>query len=327
MFLKSKPRPRTPAQGFGFVELVGGSSRVIIIPALGGKIAAMEMAGRQWLWQNEKMPFSEPVDGASYVDTADSGGYDECFPTVAPCHLPGHIKRYGGLQLPDHGELWSQAAEVRVETHDEGPRARTEWLGRRMAYRFAREVSVTSDGAVTMRYEVTNTGAERLPFLWSAHPLLSLTPDTHIELPSGSRLRVAAQHGIDLTLMGSDARWPRLRTTSGEADLSHPDSVARRYACKVFVDLTAGHAAVVERDTRLDVEFDAREVPNFGLWINKGEWGPKRARYTNVGFEPCIGAPDLLSEAIGAWQSAHWLAPDETRRWSLRWTAMPRTPT
>lgn len=325
MFLKSKPRHTTPSQGFGFVELVGGTSRVVIVPALGGKIAAMEMAGKQWLWQNDKISFAEPVDGASYMETGDSGGYDECFPTVAACNLPGHIKRYGGLHLPDHGELWSQPADVRIETHDDGPRARTVWDGRRMAYRFEREVIVTKDGVVTMHYQVKNTGAEKLPFIWSSHPLLPLTAETNIELPSGSRLRVAAQHGIDLTLMGSDARWPRLRTTHGEADLSHPDAVARRYACKIFLDLTAGRAALVERDARLDVEFDTREVPNFGLWINKGEWGPRRARYMNIGFEPCIGAPDSLSEAIGAWQSAHWLAPDETRRWSLRWTAMQRT--
>jgi galactose mutarotase-like enzyme len=325
-FLKFSSGTKAPAQGFGFVELKAGTSSVIIVPSLGGKIASLHMGGREWLWQNDKIPFAPPVDGASYVETADSGGYDECFPTVAACNLPGHIKRYGGLALPDHGELWSQSAAVRVETHDGGPRARTEWEGRRMAYRFAREIIVTPDGAVTMNYEVTNGGSEKLPFLWSAHPLLPLTAETHIELPVGSRLRVAAQHHIDLTLMGSDARWPRLRTTHGEADLSYPDGVAKRYACKVFLDLAAGHAAVVEREARLEVDLDTREVPNFGLWINKGGWAPKRGlHYMNFAFEPCIGAPDSLSEAIGAWDSAHWLAPDERRRWSLRWTAMPRT--
>ncbi len=324
-FLTSRSLPSHAAQGFGFAELTGGSTRVVIVPSLGGKIAQIEMAGRQWLWRNDDIPFAEPVDGASYADTADSGGYDECFPTVAPCHLPGHLKRYGGLALPDHGELWAQRVECTVETLDEGLRARIQWEGRRMAYRFQRDVLVTSDGAVTMRYEVANAGAEKLPFLWSAHPLFPLTPDTELELPAGSRLRVAGQHGIDLTLMGGDARWPKIRTPKGEADLSRPDGVAKRYACKVFLDVTAGRAAIVERDARLDLEFDAREVPNFGVWINRKGWGPRRRRYLNFAFEPCIGAPDSLSEAIGAWQSAHWLAPGETRRWSLRWIAMPRT--
>jgi len=42
------------------------------------------------------------VDVFSYVETADSGGYDECFPTVGPCTLPSDVERYGGLALPDH---------------------------------------------------------------------------------------------------------------------------------------------------------------------------------------------------------------------------------
>ena len=43
------------------------------------------MAGREWLWTSDVIAHQTPIDGASYVETADSGGYDECFPTVAAC--------------------------------------------------------------------------------------------------------------------------------------------------------------------------------------------------------------------------------------------------
>jgi hypothetical protein len=68
---------------FGSAELRAGTTKVVIIPALGGKIASMEMAGREWLWTSDVISQQTPIDGASYVETADSGGYDECFPTVA----------------------------------------------------------------------------------------------------------------------------------------------------------------------------------------------------------------------------------------------------
>ena len=93
---------------FGFIELQGGATRVRIVPALGGRIVSLVALGREWLWTNEALPAREPADGASYGETGDSGGYDECFPTVAACNIPNGVARFGGLALPDHGELWAQ---------------------------------------------------------------------------------------------------------------------------------------------------------------------------------------------------------------------------
>ena len=89
-----------------------------------------------------------------------------------------------------------------------------------------------------------------------------------------------------------------------------------------------GRAAIVEGDSRLEVMFDAGDVPNFGLWINRGGWTPlKRGKpYSNLAFEPCIGAPDTLEEALGAWKNAHWLDSGRSRRWQLRWRAAPVEP-
>ena len=315
---------------FGVAELNGGGTRLSIIPALGGKIAAMELGGRQWLWTSDTIPYAEPVDGASYVETADTGGYDECFPTVGACVLPSGIEKYGGLSLPDHGELWAQRPTIDVETLADAQQATCVWTGRRMPYRFTRVVRVDGTDAVTMRYSVTNEGTARLPFLWSSHPLLPLTPETRIELPEGARVRVFAEHGVDLGGTLAEHRWPRMTVTKKEkkriADFSHPDAVARNYACKLFLDMPVGRAAVVEGAARLEVEYDAREVPNFGLWLNRRGWTPfkgglfRRARpYLNFAFEPCIGSPDPLSDALVGWQDAHWLQGGETRTWTLTW--------
>ena len=128
-------RPTTrhfPTAGeFGFVEIRGGTSRIVCVPALGGKIVDMEIGGRQWLWKSDIIPFAPPQEGASYVETADSGGFDECFPTVAACRIPGWVRGWGGVELPDHGEVWSQMPEMDIDTTEDGQAVVTTWEGRR----------------------------------------------------------------------------------------------------------------------------------------------------------------------------------------------------
>ena len=328
-FGRSRPVELTPhLEDFGFAELRGGGSRVLIVPALGGKIAQMELGGHQWLWTSDVTPYSLPDENASYLETADTGGYDECFPTVGSSKVPTWVRGFGGTQLPDHGELWSQTPTIEVRTSSEGHSATTTWMGRRMPYRFTREVRVTPTGDVECDYEATNTGQDRVPFIWAAHPTVNLTSATRIEFPAATRMHVYTQHEIALGVGATDLRWPMVRSSGKLLDMSYPFGVAKRYACKLFLEMREGRAAIIEAGLRLEVSFKVDEVPNFGLWINRGAWTPlKRGKpYSNVSFEPCIGAPDTLEEALGAWKNAHWLDAGKSRRWSLRWRAVPHEP-
>lgn len=320
----SKPKKHFPVPGdFGFVELRGGDTRVVIVPSLGGKIAEMELGGRQWLWKSDVIPYARGIDGMSYVETADSGGYDECFPTVGSCRIPGWVRAFGGVELPDHGELWAQEPELEIHTGVEGQSAVLTWRGSRLPYRFQRSVRVAPTGEVRLDYAAVNDGHERLPFVWSSHPLFPMTPETRIVLPEGARLRVFARHEIEMGEVRSEHRWPYVRGGGKVHDFVSPYAVAKRYACKLFLDMTEGHAAIREGDLELTVRFDTREVPHFGLWLNKRGWTPFRREepYLNLAFEPCIGAPDTLADALGDWKSASWLEPGAERRWSLEWTA------
>ena len=321
------------APAFGFAALHGGDSRVTLVPALGGKLSEIQLAGRQWLWHNPQMPFALPVDGESYVRTADSGGFDECFPTVAECRLPTWVKGAGDAALPDHGELWSQAPAVSIETTGTGHRASCTWHGVRLPYRFTRTVTVRPDGSIDFAYAAENTGPHRLPFVWSSHPLFPLTAQTRIELPDGARTRVWSQHGADFGGPLAEQRWPRLRAARSMADLSWPGrALSQPFACKLFVELPPRRTvlAIEEGATRLEMILDGATVPQVGVWINRGGWSPFAARrpflpwrrrkpYFNLAIEPCIGAPDSLTEALGAWASAHWIEPRSTSQWSMAW--------
>ncbi|MDQ8154985.1 MAG: hypothetical protein P3B98_10020 [Gemmatimonadota bacterium] len=318
---------------FGTVELRGGNARVVLVPSLGGKLSELWFGERQWLWRNPQLPFRLPTPGTSYVLTADSGGYDECFPTVGACALPSLVRGAGGRELPDHGELWSQQPSLQLTTGEAGHRAHCVWQGEALPYRFERSVVVTPRGEVRCEYAATNLGEQKIPFIWSAHPLLPLGADTRLELPEGARVRVWAQVGVDLGGMAAEHRWPRARCGGQLLDFSVPARAWKKpFACKLFVDLPPGvHALrVLEGDQALTAHVDAAEVPHLALWINRGAWNPlprtswmpwrRPAPYHNFAFEPAIGAPDTLSDALGAWEGAHWLEAGETRRWTLTWT-------
>jgi galactose mutarotase-like enzyme len=315
------------------VVLRGGGSRVDVASALGGKLARLELGGRQWLWTNDALTRGEPTDAlasdsASYAREGDSGGWDECFPTVSACRLPQDVQRFGGLVLPDHGELWSQRAQTSRLREPAGEAALTRWAGRRMPYVFERTTRVEGNGAVELRYLVRNESDGPLPYLWSSHPLFPLTPATRLELPEGAKVRVWTHQGLELGPPGSEHRWPRVRAQDKELDLSRPGAVPGAWAMKLFVDVSESAArplrlALAEGTSRLVIELEPREVPTVGLWINNHGWTPfeGRAPYSNLGLEPCLGAPDDLSTALGAWRAAQWLGPKETRSWKLRLAA------
>ena len=321
---------------FGIVELRGGGARVALAPALGGRIVALELAGRQWLWINPDLPFRDPATegtgsgGASYAEIGNSGGYDECFPTVAACVLPSGTPRFGGLALPDHGELWRTRPAVTFEQDDAGQRATCTWTGQRMPYTFVRTVQVTTLGEVRMLYAVENRGTDPLPFVWSSQPLLPLTDRTQLDLPTGALVRVADSQGTPMRGITPEFRWPTVRLASRIADLTCPAANGRRYTFKGFVDVPTGRVVVgvTEGDLRLDVRIDGREVPNLAIGINNGmapATAPNRPQQT-LAFAPCIGGPDSLTAALNAWRKAHWIAPAQRQTWSVTWSARKLAP-
>jgi hypothetical protein len=111
----------------------------------------------------------------------------------------------------------------------------------------------------------------------------------------------------------SEHRWPFVRAAGRVLDFLTPFDVAKEYACKLFLEPTVGKACLRQGDDELEVTFDTSEVPHLGVWINKGGWTPFRRErpYLNLAIEPCLGAPDALSDALGDWKRAQWLEPGE----------------
>src|SRR4051812_5409782 len=167
--------------GFSAYVLDNGILRVVVLPQLGGKIISFYRieSRNEWLlgWPHPAQPPRVPRYGEGFEEYGPSG-FDECFPTVAPCLYPQ--TQGAPLLLPDHGELWSSVSKVSQPSD-----AFTVSVnGAALPYVFSRSITL-HDSTVRFHYEVENRGTSAFHYLWSAHPLLRVVEGDEIFLPQG----------------------------------------------------------------------------------------------------------------------------------------------
>lgn len=315
------------AQGFDAIRLHNGLIELVLVPELGAKISSLRdlRTAREWLWTSERTAYERQDYGASYVTRADTGGWDECFPTVAACRYP--LPPWQGSLLPDHGELWPAAWTTTVEEAPNAVVLHSSTQGAQLPYTFARTIRLAAGSSVLeLFYSVTNAGAHELAFIWSSHPLFGLEPGMRLRLPDGARLNVyLAAAGTDLP-GGRPLAWPPRVTAHGRAvrleELPGPEA---GLAFKLWSEpLPEGWAELESRQGRLRFEFDPTEVPQVGLWLNAGGWaGDGGTPHYNLALEPCIGAQDSLEDAVATHGQYGRLAPGARREWRLRVRLQP----
>lgn len=312
------PFRQTTVSGFPAIALRSAELEVIVVPAIGMKLTNLRRpGGREWLWRNDQIPLALPEPGASYVETADSGGWDECFPTVAPCPLPGAPA--GTPPLPDHGELWSAFWASSVFDHASGTTLVSSTEGSSLPYEFHRQITLDPvEPVLHLRYRLRHTGASPFPWIWSSHPLFNVQPGSTLSLPGVDRVKVDAVHGRDDLSRNDVLSWADdLGGDPEQFTFPQPGG----WALKLFADLgPAGRMVLTDprQEERLEMTVRQDEVPQVGVWINCAGWAPEGRRpYYNLALEPCIGAPDRLDEAVMTWGTAQTLQPGEVRGWSV----------
>ncbi|CAN5882585.1 hypothetical protein BH24GEM1_BH24GEM1_30710 [soil metagenome] len=312
------PIRQTSVSGLPAIALRAGQLEAVVVPAVGMKLTNLRrLRGREWLWRNDQIPLALPRQGASFVETADSGGWDECFPTVGPSPIPGAPP--GTPPLPDHGELWGARWASSVLEHAGGLTLTASAGGGLLPYEFHRDVTLdTREPVMRLRYRVRNTGHSSFPWIWSAHPLFNAQPGTTLELPTVHQVRLDAVHGMPELSRNDIVGWPV--AFGGEPGrFTFPDHGA--WAVKLFGDVgPSGRMLLTDprRGERLEMVVRPEEVPQVGIWINCRGWAPPGVRpYYNLALEPAIGAPDRLDDAVLDWKAAETLGPGEERSWAL----------
>ena len=308
---------QTTVSGFPAIALYSDEMEVVAVPSIGMKLTNLRRRrGREWLWRNDQLPLRIPGPGSSYVDTADSGGWDECFPTVGPSPLPGAPP--GTPPLSDHGELWSAGWTSSIYDHAEGTTLAGTATGLALPCEFHRELTLDRvEPVMRMRYRLRHTGGAPFPWIWSAHPLLNVQPGSLLELPTVSQVKLDAVHGRDDLARGDVVSWAG--AIGGERDrFAFPAD--GRWAVKLFADIgPSGRMLLTDprRGEWLEMVVRPEAVPQVGVWINCRGWAPAgRTPYYNLALEPCIGAPDRLEDAVH-WGTAQVLDPGAERGWDV----------
>lgn len=302
------------------VTLSSAALEVAVLPELGGKLVRLARPGPVAQSGHDRRednvlleppeaerPWRPATHGARFEDF-DVSGLDDCFPTVAACPAPDEP----ALRLPDHGDLWS----VPWQLDAAGDSLTLSARARSLPCRLTRRVSLDGN-RVRLDYTLASEADRPLAYLWSAHPLLAVSPGSRIHLPAEvSALLLEWSAGDRLGHRGDRVPWPR----AGVRDLSLLPGPEAGVADKLFTDrLRHGLCAVhdVARARSLTFRFDPARLPYLGLWICAGGWPTSRAaKHFTLALEPCSGRPDSLAEAVRAGTCAR-LAARETATWSL----------
>ena len=199
---------QTTVAGFPAIALRSEEIEVVAIPVLGMKLTHLRrLRGREWLWRSDQVALALPRAGASYAEAADSGGWDECFPTVGSSPIPGASPNEP--PLPDHGELWSADWTSSVYEHADGTTLSGTAPGTRLPYEFHREITLVRGAPVVrFRYRLRHTGVAPFPWIWSAYPLFNVQPGSTLELAGVHQVKLDAVHGRGDLSRGDVVSWP-----------------------------------------------------------------------------------------------------------------------
>ena len=310
---------RTKTEGFDSIHVHTGTIELSLMPELGGKVSSLRdlRSGREWLWRHPRFPYQLVPHGSSYTAQSDTGGWDECFPSVAECVYPS--APWQGAAVQDHGELWSQPAEFEMDENDGGVKLRTRSEGVVLPYTFTRTLTLTANSSVIRtNYEVSNNSDQPMNYVWCIHPLLAIEPGMELRLPASARFNVGSAYPEGLVSLDKKLQYPF--DASGLNFPFLPETNAAR-AIKLWSEPLPngdGWAVLHANNGELQMRWDVRFLPQVAVWMNFGALGMDGGSpYFNMGLEPCIGAQDSLADAVSQYNLFATLPARESKTWWL----------
>lgn len=275
---------------------------LVVDPAFGARVTALSdlASGRQWLVAGECS--GGEGDNAPYLGN-EARGWDECFPTVAPCETAA----WGRLR--DHGILWGRRWNVEVSGHTVHAKYSSD------RFKFSRTLSLRGN-SITADYSIQNTAADPLPYMWSQHCLLQLKPGDRIEVSKDAEgLAVSGGVHRGQALVPGKIDWPRLVGTG--LDLSEVPGAEEGLAVKLYAHTPEGCVVgAFGPDGGIRFRWEKGAIQALGLWFDYGGWPPDDPVH-QVALEPTTAFADDLAEAESKGRELV-LEPGGRHEWSVR---------
>lgn len=302
---------------------------LIVVPKRGGKIVSLrsKQSGKEWLYNSESHHslLRCPIAGESFVEHYDTGGWDECFPSICKENYPCDTK--ASILIADHGVLWSQSwYVVNIYCSDDRVGLTLECINNTLAIKFQRSIWLDKGKhQFKLDYQIINLSQHFRPFIWSAHPIFSAESDMKIKFISGINT-LKTDIGFQ-SFYQQNAKW--VNTQKSPSNIEHedvfsPSTLNVGLASKLYSPPLNHSTQLIQValystkfNEQLKLEFSSEQISHFGLWLNYQGWSGNHQLPPNViGLEPCIGGSDSLSEAM-ALGEVGGLSPSSSQYWSL----------
>lgn len=269
-----------------------------LAPDFGARVTGLVdlRSGRDWL---VKGPLVGVSDDDAVFDGVEARGWDECFPTVAPCD-----DMTWGRSLRDHGEIWGrktvcEASPEAVSFAYHGDR-----------YKFLRTLTLNGD-RLNIDYQVHNTGTDPFPYMWSQHCLLATTPKDRLFVNGTGSFNVTGVIGSDRP---KQFAWPEF--SQDRPDLQMIESIDAGWALKAYAP-ARDHIQVGVNGPigGISFEWSRDQIPYVGMWLDYGAW-PGNAPVHQIAIEPTTAPADHLASAITK-DAARWLNGGDSHSWCI----------
>jgi len=301
----------TSYKGWHALSVESERVKAVLVPGIGAKMVSLvyKPTGNEWLLDTQDSMLRRPEYGANFVDF-NIGGFDDMCPTILPCEYPVD-GQYKGALLPDHGETWSIPWDWTIE--DE--RITLAVKGKALPYELAKTLWFTAPEVLRSAYRIRNLGAERMAFLWAAHPLFVVTEDTEIRLPDEIKQVVGVIGGKRLGEAGTVYDWPVAKVQGEDTmRLDRIGPASNRDSRKLYSGdvVPSGWSGLYRRASGeyLVYRVPKEKVPYLGIWIEEGEYTGR----STCALEPSTGFYDSLEWAINN-EKVGYVDPGQVYDW------------
>jgi galactose mutarotase-like enzyme len=278
--------------------------RIVVLPEAGARIwqITYKPFAADLLWNNPALAPSTQALHASYDDNW-CGGWDDLFPNDEAGLL-------AGLQVPDHGELWTGSWDATWREEESFIRLDLRFHTPITHFLAERSLILRSGSCVVeLEYRLTNQSPASLPFLWKLHPAFAVSPQHRIDFPP---MQVVREMDFAGTLGTAPPifDWPIAETAAGNLDLRNvPDVSSRALHFFYGTGYTEGWCGVTNRSNQLAaaLRFDPQVFSSCWLFATHGGWNDLNVAV----LEPATGYPFRIQSMVDSGR-ARVLAPGET---------------
>jgi galactose mutarotase-like enzyme len=286
------------------VVLENAFLRIVVLPEAGARIwqITYKPLAADILWNHSTLAPSAQVLHASY-DENWCGGWDDLFPNDEAGIL-------AGLQVPDHGELWTGSWDATPRGEENLVRIDLRFHTPITHFLAERSLILRRDSCVLeMEYRLTNQSSMPLPFLWKLHPAFAVSARHRIDFPAMKVIRELDFPGT-LETAPPAFEWPIADTAAGKLDLRNvPDVSSQALNFFYGTGYREGWCGITNRSNRLAtaLRFDPQLFSSCWLFATHGGWNDLNVAV----LEPATGYPFRIQSMIDSGR-ARVLAPGET---------------